>query len=160
VTINPCNHCQRAGDCQIKRDKLAAIRGLGFTTVTFSCATRREDFRPGMRVLAKLDYVRSGNVIPETCEEPGGFEEVPGEVTAVVMRWRNSKVYICVEEQGKTKARIFSVYPTRLTPLGGDLLPVCQHCSRPMDIDVPEWKCRWSYDYMTGAESVEDCEAA
>jgi hypothetical protein len=46
-----CNGCAFDGACERQKDKRAALRGLGITTVKFICKDRRDAFSPGQPVI-------------------------------------------------------------------------------------------------------------
>lgn len=46
-----CNGCAHDGACERQKDKRAALRGLGITTVKFICKERRDLFAPGQPVV-------------------------------------------------------------------------------------------------------------
>ncbi|WP_428029766.1 hypothetical protein [Ancylobacter sp.] len=46
-----CNGCAYDGACERQKDKRAALRGLGITTVKFICKERRDAFAPGQPVI-------------------------------------------------------------------------------------------------------------
>jgi len=105
MTITPCNKCRFSGDCDIRREKLAGIKGLKLTAIKFICQKQRDDLPVGMKVKAALKYVAVGHcVYPDRypwgldmshpdCEPWKTEDRV---VDAVVMRWSGKKVRVFV----------------------------------------------------------------
>ena len=176
MTIQPCNKCPFRADCDIKREKLARVRGLGLTAFKFRCKKLKDSFQPGTKVRVKLDYVAYDI----------GFHPEEGEwvrtraqtVDAYVMAFDGPKVRIFVPysehdpewwlqklkgaNTGDSQfVHVLRVQPDRLEAVG-EIVPACKHCGMPEGFEKPEaWHCHFELqDHgYAGVESIElDCE--
>jgi hypothetical protein len=134
MTIQPCQWCHRKADCDIRRSKLVAVRGLKLTLIRFICKLPESDFQPGARVIARvLDRSDYKTLIP-----------LPG---TVMKHWRRG-VLIAVDVDAKEKyvegytqpddperemGDVISVQTERLSLLPGPGVRVCRQCGCPED---------------------------
>jgi hypothetical protein len=180
MQMNPCRTCPFKANCDLRDRKRAAVKGLGLTSIKFRCERLRKAFVPGMKVLARLDYVATG--LRVSCESQE-YETVSRVVEAYVMKFTFGKVRIFVPydetaipenddlprwwlqkmkdgEPGDC-IHVLRVQPDRLTATG-PFVRSCRHCGLPEGFDKPkEWSCKmYTEDHGRGyLEDVEmDCE--
>ena len=145
MTIKPCYRCRLRSGCEIRIQKLAAVRGLGLTSFTFRCETQRADLRSGQHCVAHLhdmEWDRDVDLdaifihwsgppaktkavvyFPES--QPSGYEGLPSVKREEIIR-------------------ILGVSHDRLTPLEACEPDPCPKCGWPAGIEVPkgsEWWC-------------------
>jgi hypothetical protein len=154
MTIYPCRDCRLSAGCEIKDEKVKAIRGLKLTSIKFRCQKRTDYLKPGMRVKAHLPYVCVGM--------RGGYDEAehpimePRTLDAVVMAWVHGKVRIYVpqdQEPGtlvsksdnETQLDVVRVNAIYLEPTG-ETETVCIYCGLPKEHSAKKWICRTEFD--------------
>jgi hypothetical protein len=135
VILQPCGHCRVSADCDLKREKLAQIRGSGLTVARFSCAKRRESLKPGMIVGVEV-----------LCED-----RTLADSTAVIIRWSQDwRKVVCwfpetvdggsnwqpYSRKREASLSIAGVYAERAF-WHGEMEPVCPDCGLPLS--AQEW---------------------
>ena len=160
MTITPCNKCRFSGDCDIRREKLAGIKGLKLTAIKFICQKQRDDLPVGMRVKAALKYVAVGR---GAYPDGDPWKTEARVVDAVVMAWVGTKVRVFVfydesippgamhpswwlqkisnGQEDMAFIHVLRVYPDQLEPTG-EIVKVCHKCGLPNTLeDFPDWEC-------------------
>lgn len=160
MTIYPCRDCRFKNNCDIKDAKLKSVKGLGLTSIKFTCSKRKEDLKPGMVVKAALPAVCVGHSFSSEEGETPIIE--PSVLTAVFMGWAGTKKArigfidtdqpVSENEGGHCTGgflltrnhvdvvRYVKVNPRYLTPTG-EAVVVCRGCGKPKDAKWDGWSC-------------------
>lgn len=159
MNITPCNHCRFAGDCDIRRDKLAGVRGLKLTSIKFTCQKRRDDLKPGAVVLANLKWVATGPAIEHYPDSPPEPPMDARQMRGYFMAWSQQKARVYVPPDGEfylwsirnlTPVTVVRLWPEQLVPTG-EIVRHCRRCGMPDladDATMAMWNC--GYDRETG----------
>ena len=122
--LKPCRNCPHKEGCDIKADKLASLRGLGFVSANFRCEKRLSRLPPGQRIAFKMGD-----------GEYPYWEECT--FTAVVMRPYKTRILVWITScDGDSDVGLISrknpiaISPDRVTLLGGHV-KVCPVCGQP-----------------------------
>lgn len=92
TVLHPCLHCHRKADCQIKRDALIRIRGLGLTKATLRCKIPEQDFPAGSRVSVRTFILNYGQYADS------GPVAVRTDRIGAVAHWRNRKATVVLDK--------------------------------------------------------------
>lgn len=126
--LKPCYNCPHKPSvfpprrCEIKEQKLAAIRGHGFTSANFKCDKRLSTLQPGQRV--KLEIW--------SFEEEGGWDLDSTEDTylATVMRESKGRILVWLDKPTSKGRNPIRVRPDGVTPIEGTVA-LCSECGQP-----------------------------
>lgn len=100
--LTTCHHCAHREGCSIKAEKLASLRGLGFTSANFRCAERLSGFEVGRRVTLAFRYPACDPDDPWKFGEP-----IPG----TIYDRRGRKIAIWLDQKTDRGHVVVSVYP-------------------------------------------------
>lgn len=151
TVLHPCLHCHRKASCEIKRDALKQIRGIGITKAKLRCKIPEQDFPPGSIVSVCAFELRPGFYGDD------GPAKATIHRTGVVSRWRGGEALVILNKDQEIMKffdetdRIGLLHATsdRLTRVGDALVDLCS-CGLPatrcMDDDMPrirtgDWVC-------------------
>jgi hypothetical protein len=161
MTITPCKDCRLSESCEIKKEKLKAVRGLKLTAIKFRCDEQKKDIRPGMVVMALLHHV-------ELADDEGHADYLeldgrPKKLRAVVMGWAKTgkvRVFVPLQPEGcivnyklmsggeADQCHTVCVAHKCIEPTG-ETVTVCKHCGMPESATEDErgkWVCRQLYN--------------
>lgn len=117
--LKPCRNCPHKDGCELKAERLASLRGLGFTSANFKCDKRLSLLQPGQRIELEL----------LACDPT---DRIQGEEThtATVMRARKTRILIWLDEETCRGRNPIAVSPDRVTPIEGKV-ELCSECGQP-----------------------------
>jgi hypothetical protein len=143
VTFKPCIYCPFSPDCDIRREKVSAVRGLGITTMTFKCQKLLDTFQPGDVITTSLYFN-----VPSYMD----YETVHRDVTGTVMRWKGTNnLLVAFSPQAGTSKPLGNLRPKHCRKTG-ECRRVCIHCGKPEGIELKSpdpvdglipWVCRY-----------------
>lgn len=140
MTIKICRRCRLRTDCELRKERLASVKGLHLTQINFRCSKKRDDLPPGTVCVAKLPYTWDG-----VSECVVGRDIKPGEIQVIVRRWIDDRVLVTAEpgqcqfmvsasHEAITNAKL---WPDLLTPTG-KTVAVTPCCNWPIHIPQPK----------------------
>ena len=136
--VKPCFNCPHRKGCERKAEKLAAVRGLGLTSIAFKCDKRLSELQPGQRIeFTMMDGERGSALEPWSTYT---FQ-------AIVMRPYKHRILVwlvgCDHEDEEpdphpqqyeyllaSGKNPIAVSPDRVRPVNGRV-PVCPDCGQP-----------------------------
>lgn len=151
TVLHPCLHCHRKEICEIKRDALKQIRGIGITKAKLRCKLPEQDFPPGSIVSVRAFELR-----------PGGYwdEDAVKSVVhrlGIVHSWRNGEALVVLNKDQEIRKffdetdciGLLRATSDRLTRIGDALIDLCScglSADRCADGDMPSirighWVC-------------------
>lgn len=134
--VKPCRNCPHKDGCKTKVEKLAALRGLGITSVNFKCDKRLSELQPGQRIEFTMgdgkgcdwsEYTFHGVVMRPrgskllvwlVSRDDDVYEDMPGP---------HPQVYEHLLESDKNPIKLS---PDRVRPVGGRV-SLCPDCDQP-----------------------------
>ena len=133
--LKPCYNCPHKDGCEIKAEKRAALRGLGFTSAKFKCEKHLSTLPPGQRITLLI-----GDAWEEDC--PGKPHLEDEEHTATVMGPSKGRILVWLDEVTIIDRNPIRVRPDRVTPLP-ERVSVCKECGQPEGTKArDEWFCQ------------------
>lgn len=150
MTMHPCAQCAHSRTCDLRKEKLAAVRGLKLVSVRFRCPVLEAEFQPGAVCVGTFPAVWGiGLEGPEAAT-----------LSVVFMGWskdrKKAKIYIPVSDNEgygylakheDEPLSVAKVWPKYLKPTG-EAVKVCRECGLPSSIDrktfkvgSQEWMC-------------------
>ncbi|KKM65848.1 hypothetical protein LCGC14_1487190 [marine sediment metagenome] len=141
MIMRPCMQCSFRDDCE-KRDGIrAAVKGVGLTTISFTCEKRTAHIPPGTRVKAIFRTDEENG-----CEDDGSprFYESEIEINGTVMRHKDFKAVVWFDEliQAGRETTIARLWSDRLTVLDKPPKELCSECGRPEgEKNSDKWNC-------------------
>lgn len=135
MILRPCHHCSFRGDCAIKRDILAKVRGLGLSLIGFRCKEKWRDIAVGSRVgfTAKLCWRDEGVEYDERDGTVIGFKADKAVV------WLDEPIEDDLDREPRVRVKL---HQDRLTLLAEPKRKCCKECGRPDGAENSDnWHC-------------------
>lgn len=162
MTIHPCAQCAHSRTCDLRKEKLAALRGLKLTSVRFRCPILESELQPGMVCRGTFPAVWGiGLEGPEQAT-----------LTVIFMGWskdrKKARIFVPESEDPDgylakhedEPLSVVRVWPKYLKPTG-ERVPACRRCGLPKSIDrntfrvnKQEWMCDECNDKRPDYDSV------